>query len=319
MNSYSNLGPIWAICAYFNPLFYQRRLANYRCFREHLSLPLLTVELATQDRFQLGAADADILVQVRSDSVLWHKERLLNLALERLPVGCEVVAWLDCDIVFESDQWVDAGLRALSRRHDLLVQPFDQLIDLPEQLLPIPPLSLVEHLGLPGRSSVAALVASGQVSSEAVCASGTSLGLRYSAGHAWMALRSTLERHGFYDASILGSGNKLMLAAACGHAELASEAYCHSPAQASHYLRWASGFHRQVRSVGAAEATLFHLWHGDISLRRYGRRHQEFAQFDFNPYTDLALAPDGCWRWNSDKPQMHAYLREYLASRRDDG
>jgi len=32
--------------------------------------------------------------------VLWQKERLLNVALRSLPLDCEAVAWLDCDIVF---------------------------------------------------------------------------------------------------------------------------------------------------------------------------------------------------------------------------
>lgn len=310
---------MWAICAYFNPLGFRQRWANYKYFREHLCLPLLTVELSTNDNFQLRAGDAEVLLQFRSPAVLWHKERLLNIALQNLPHSCDVVAWLDCDVVFESDKWVDTGLRALSRRRDSLIQPFDRLIDLQAQQLPITPAPIVEALGVSGRSSVAALLESGQASSTAVCGSGTSLGLGYSAGHAWMAERTTIERHGFYDASIIGSGNKLMLAAACGHAQAASDAYYHSPAQASHYLQWAARFHDDVRSVGGSKATLFHLWHGDINLRRYGSRHREFAQFSFDPYVDLTSTPDGCWRWNSDKPQMHAYLQDYLASRREDG
>src|SRR5262245_3945888 len=84
----SPAGELWAITAYFNPVGYARRLANYRVFRAHLPIPLLTVELAIGRDAELTAADADVLVQLRTDAVLWHKERLLNIALVRLPQCC---------------------------------------------------------------------------------------------------------------------------------------------------------------------------------------------------------------------------------------
>ena len=35
------------------------------------------------------------------------------MALKSLPDGCNKVAWLDCDILFESDDWVERASRAL--------------------------------------------------------------------------------------------------------------------------------------------------------------------------------------------------------------
>ena len=55
-NEHSDL---WGICAYFNPLGYERRLANYRLFRSHLSIPLVTVEYGYQGRFDLDDDDDD--------------------------------------------------------------------------------------------------------------------------------------------------------------------------------------------------------------------------------------------------------------------
>jgi hypothetical protein len=34
-------GDFWAITSYFNPSHYQRRLVNYRIFRERLQMPLV--------------------------------------------------------------------------------------------------------------------------------------------------------------------------------------------------------------------------------------------------------------------------------------
>src|SRR5688500_17208469 len=104
---------LWAITCYFNPVGYRRRLENYRTFRQRLKVPLVTVELSLDERFQLASGDADILVQLQNPSILWQKERLLNVALESLPDGCDKVAWLDCDIVFESYDWAERASRAL--------------------------------------------------------------------------------------------------------------------------------------------------------------------------------------------------------------
>ena len=99
----SHDGNFWAITSYFNPVGYQRRLQNYRTFRQYLAVPLVTVELSFNGRFQLEHGDAEILVQIPSADIMWQKERLLNLALKYLPESCEKLAWLDCDIVFEDD------------------------------------------------------------------------------------------------------------------------------------------------------------------------------------------------------------------------
>src|SRR5512143_3579916 len=95
---------LWAITSYFNPAGYARRLANYRRFRERLAVPLVTVELSFNGRFELGRRDADVLVQLHGTSVMWQKERLLNIAVKKVPRACNKIAWLDCDIVFETDE-----------------------------------------------------------------------------------------------------------------------------------------------------------------------------------------------------------------------
>ena len=113
---------LWAITSYFNPCGYRSRYVNYQTFRQNLNVPLLTVELAYGDTCELNAGDATKLIQLRSDQVMWQKERLLNLALEALPPECQKVAWLDCDILFERNDWADLTARTLD--DFALVQPF---------------------------------------------------------------------------------------------------------------------------------------------------------------------------------------------------
>lgn len=65
--------------------------------------------------------------------------------------------------------------------------------------------------------------------------------------------------------------------------------------------------------------TLLHLWPGDLADRGYDVRYQGLRVYDFDPFSDVALDENGCWRWNSDKPELHQYVREYFERRREDG
>ncbi len=117
-----NADGLWAITAYFNPIRYQRKRANYRIFRQHLGLPLIAIELAYGVDFELADDDAEILIRRRGGDVLWQKERLLNLALQALPDECRKVAWVDCDVVFGATDWAERTCALLDSA--MLVQPF---------------------------------------------------------------------------------------------------------------------------------------------------------------------------------------------------
>ena len=288
---------LWAITCYFNPVGYKSRLENYRTFWHHLTVPLVTVELSFDANFQLQRDDADMLVQLHGGDVMWQKERLLNVALNLVPGGCNHVAWLDCDVVFERSDWAKRASRALDRfvvlrlfhkRHDL---SHDKLLD---QLNPSPPAPLP--------------------------ADGSPLEQRTSPGLAWAARRDVLEKHGLYDACILGSGDRAILCAALGQFDYIARGLSMNDRRLEHYLAWAKPFHDAVHGrLGYLDGRLFHLWHGDRNDREYRERQQLLDKFEFDPYTDIAVDGNGCWRWNSDKRDLHESVRRYFQSRKEDG
>jgi hypothetical protein len=139
-------------------------------------------------------------------------------------------------------------------------------------------------------------------------------------GFAWAAHRSVLERHALYDAGVLGGGDFAMVCAAFGDFRLVEEHHCMNCRQKAYYRAWALPFFGAVGGrIGFVEGDLFHLWHGELTERQWGVRHKLFQQFDFDPFTDIALDRNGCWRWNSPKPAMHDYVRQYFGSRNEDG
>ena len=67
----------------------------------------------------------------------------------------------------------------------------------------------------------------------------------YKLGLAWAANRRLLEDHGFYDASIVGSGDRLMVSAMYGRFEDSTKLFLFKETRQQHYLRWAVPFHNR--------------------------------------------------------------------------
>ena len=87
-----------------------------------------------------------------------------------------------------------------------------------------------------------------------------------------------------------------------------------------HYLAWRRPFFEAVRGrVGYIHGRLFHRWHGDRSDREYRERHRLLEACDFDPDIDIAVDCNGCWRWISDKRNLHESVKRYFQSRREDG
>lgn len=300
---------------YFNPAGYRRRVANYQAFRRQISIPVIAVELSFDGEFALKNGDADVLIQLSGSSILWQKERLLNLALAAIPRSCRNVAWLDCDIIFADDDWTDRAIEALEQ-YDL-VHLFHERYDLPSD---VQGSDLPSWHGVPTAYSVVHRIASGKAGPEDLFLANAPLERQSTAGLAWASPRAVLERHGLYDGCILGTGDRAILCAALGKFAYGQRATLMNARQAEHYLRWARPYHDTVRGrVGCIEGRLFHLWHGKREDRRYEERQRGLEAFNFDPFTDIASDENGSWRWSSDKAALHAYVRRYFEARDEDG
>jgi hypothetical protein len=305
---------LWAITSYFNPARYARRRANYRVFRDRLDLPLLTVELVFDETPELGDGDADILVQLPGRDLLWHKERLLNLAAARLPATCDRLVWLDCDVFFADDGWAPALDRILDEA--VLAQPYASVHYLTRHWSAEDREPEIDF----SRRSVAAALAGGMSLRECFLPPVHDRRLITAPGFAWGARRDLMARHGIYDAAIVGGGDRLLASAACGFLEGGARVHFNAPRLEEHYRRWAVPFAHEVGGrVGFVEAELFNLWHGDLANRDDRCRNQRLIGSGFDPFADIAADERGVWRWNSDRPALHVYLRDYFASRREDG
>jgi hypothetical protein len=310
----------WIVTSYYNPAGYRSRRENYHHFRRHAQAPLLAVELAAPGRFELSPADADRLVQVEGTDVMWQKERLINLALDHLPPECTELAWVDCDVIFASDAWVEDTRRAL--REFPLVQCFTRMRYLPREADLAAPLG---EQAFYARPSLAARLRQGDdvfAPDSASFTTGVRQGVHWghAAGVAWSMRRDRLMKVRLYDAMIVGGGDGAFVQAALGEPHRAAQMFRYGAAHAEHYAQWAAQLGGLAKDgIGVVDGDVYHLWHGSLRDRRYHLRHGILRQFGFDPRADIAVAESGCWRWSSEKPALHRAVAEFFAKRREDG
>jgi hypothetical protein len=306
---------VWAITCYFNSSRYKSRLENYHIFRRRLTLPLVAVELSFGGEFELESGDADILIQLSGRDVLWQKERLLNVALGSVPADCDKIAWLDCDVIFERSDWHIAASRSLDQFP--LLHLFEERCNLARNAIEAPPgFAPIESVA----RSVGRRIVQNEIMPDDLRNSDAPLVRGSTAGLAWAARREVLKQHGLYDACVIGTGDRAIVCAALGKFDYAVDALELTGRRVDHFLDWARPFHASVcGNIGCLDGRIYHLWHGDLRDRKYQLRHQGFGKFNFDPFIDIAIDGSGCWRWNSDKFEMHEYVRTYFLGRNEDG
>ena len=304
----------WAITSFFNPTGSARRLYNYRVFRQALNLPLVTVEWSwTQGPDpQLRDDDAEILIQISGPDLIWQKERLLNLAIKSLPMDCRYVAWLDCDVLFDDPDW--HKLVAMSLEEYPLVQPYDTLVNLGPDGQPLQVDKLGGQVRRPiGNPSVRASIPRDSLRHEL-------RGSSAACGYAWAGRTECLRKHGLYDACVVGSGDRAIFCAAIGSFADAAAYMRMNSSRFSHYMSWADPFYKDITGrTGWISGQMRNLWHGSILDRKYEQRHIAFEAYDLDPVQDLEIDEAGCWRWATDKPEMHAFVVDYFFGRNEDG
>ncbi len=313
---YDTTHDLWVIAAYYNPHGYKTRAAHFARFSDSLrrsDIALLTVECAFFDE-PFALPPGPWTLQFRCTSVLWQKERLLNVAIAKLPPQCTKVAWLDADILFTRPSWAVDTSRLLDTC--TVVQVFDKVVRLPKGAthVPAPP-----HRGKP--PEVIESFASVYERNPTAHLDGH-YHLHGHTGFGWAARKDLLLRVGLYDTSLSGSGDHLIAHAAVGdhQSKCIDKVLGTQTPERDHFRRYCDRFFAHSRGlIKSTPGTVLHLWHGEHEHRRYSDRNRELIDLGFDPKTDLRLGEVGAWEWASPHQKLHAWAHEYFARRKEDG
>lgn len=287
-------GTLWCVTAYFNPMQYMSKLLNFIEFRDKLisqGANLFVVECALPDQpFVMHRLMplANIL-QVRSKDVIWQKECLLNLGIKALPKNCDKVAWLDCDIYFDNDNWVEDACEMLEDYK--IVQPFRR------RFLQNKDGGIYEGEGKYLAGWISRIEGSGN----------------YEGGHpgyAWCARRDLMLKHPMYERCASGVGDFLF---ACAVVRM------HNNLIGDSFHEWANKFIADVEdSVYYLPQNIHHMYHGPYEKRNYFETVIALGKSNFNPDKDIKKNKDGALEWANDKIDIHEICRQQLATRDED-
>ena len=123
---------LYVVACVFNPRRFESRVRLFHEFENYVAssgAKLFVVEAAFGDRrHEVTSPTNPMHLQVRTNVELWHKERLLNLGVQRLPPEAKYVAWVDPDVHFTRHDWANETVHML--QHHPVVQMFGQAANL---------------------------------------------------------------------------------------------------------------------------------------------------------------------------------------------
>lgn len=290
-----------------NPVRFKSRYKLYKDFEKYVACSggvHWTVEIAFGDRpFEVTDASNPQHVQLRTYEELWHKENMINLAIQRLPLDWEYVAWVDADIIFNRPDWVDQTVHAL--QHYMVVQMFSHAVDLD------PNYDIIKsHKGF-----VWSYFENGFAPS--VGHTYRKYGQGHS-GYCWAARREAIDQlGGLIDFAILGAGDRHMATALIGCVEDSVPKNV-SKGYMEELLMWQERAKPLTEDIGFVSGTISHMWHGKKADRRYTDRWKILTKNDFNPDTDIKLDWQGLLQLSGNKPRLRDQIRAYFLSRNED-
>lgn len=312
-----------------NPVRYQSRYHLYRRFEAAMKaagVKLVTIEQAFGERpFEITERDNPMHLQVRSEDELWHKENMLNLAINyarQVYPDAEYFATVDADVLpmgggAEVRGWLEETVQML--QHHEVVQMFETAIDLgPNDQIVSQPMT----------SFMARYVQSGYEMPKrgGYWSEDDYHELHGHPGYAWAYTRNALDNLSsplggpLIEHAILGAGDRHM---ALGLVGCMDQSFEHlNEAYRRTLMQWQVRAERWIkRDVGYVKRSIFHYWHGKKRDRGYTDRWKILRDNDYDPMTDLTRDSQGLLKletWDDRQIRLRDQIRAYMRSRNED-
>lgn len=241
-----------------------------------------------------------VYLHIKTDSrdVLWIKESLVNVAINRLPKCWSYVAWVDADIQFINDRWARDTIDALHQFD--IVQCFHTAIHLGPSGEPIKQDKSFGYMHL---------------SSGTPYVKNDKYGF-WHPGFAWACTRSAYTRMGrLIDWAILGSADRHMAFALTGRVLDSAPGNVHT-----NYKTLLAKYQHSVKGLklGWIPGTILHHWHGSLEDRKYKERWDILTQGKYDPIADIGLTKHGLVQYTLSGKRFARDILKYFKERNED-
>ncbi len=288
-----------------NPCLYATRYILWREFikrieEEENSVRLFAVELAYGDqKFIVTDKNNKNHLQIRTNTPLWHKENMINIAVKKLlPASWKAFAWIDADVEFDSCTWATDTLKVLNGSRDV-VQLFSHCVDMDKQLDTMNIFTSFGYSYSKGKKY-------------------TTKGLNYwHPGFAWAITRKAYEKIGkIYDEGVLGSGDSIMALAFIGHADKMNRGDYHKG-----YNESMIEFQKKCKGLrlGYVPGVIRHYYHGSKINRKYTERWMLLIEHQYSPQDHLSFDTNGILVPTNSMPEKFIEdIYKYFEERKED-
>ena len=262
-----------------NPCLYVKRYILLKEFikrfeEEEENVSLFIVEMIYKNqKFVITDSRKKNHLQLKADTVIWHKENMINLGVKYLlPTDYKAFAWIDADIEFDSSSWALDTLKILNGSKDV-VQLFSHCVDMDNDQTN---LNIFNGFGYSFNKNKKYTTNSKDY---------------WHPGYAWAITRKAYEKMGgLYDKGILGSADSIMALSFIQKCNLMnninySDDYNNSMLEFQNKAK-------QLR-LGYTPGVIRHYYHGSKINRKYTERWKLLMNHKYSPYEDLTYEKKG--------------------------
>lgn len=279
------------ISCYFNPENSPYRLKAFKKWYKsikHLNHRIIECVIG-EGKSQLPKSK--YIEVIYTESLLWHKETLLNKIVKDLDQKYKYVFWVDADVLFTNKRWLVDGVKKL--QHANLIQPFEYCVHL-EKNETKPGFNLDSEISILNSSYQQGnrdLISkrhpklwrsfcsnNNSFFSETSPNANNNYDFHGHVGFAWGARRGILDKCPLYDRALIGGADHIIAHAAAGHIphNCITKSFKDNIEEIE---TWSHKFYTLVKGkIDYVEGNLYHLWHGDIKKRQYLKRIQDFTK-----------------------------------------
>jgi len=272
--------------ACITPLFAPAgRLSTYHVFKDQfkkLGLPLFTGEVSYDGKFESTELGLKWVGDDRN--ILWQKEAILNALVEALPKEYDVIAFIDCDMVWPNSKWVEDGLKKLGKAR--AVQLFEKTLYYTAD-------DFISHATY------------GWAAHQE----------RFNPGGAWMVRR---EMFPLIDYMIVGGGDRAMARGWAGAPLDRTENFERNWVFMGQIKKDMLEQHKKCQNkIDYVDTENFHLYHGEMAARQYKDRLSCIGDYWFNPNLDI-YRENGILTWSQEaSPDLRLFVKNYFYGRTD--
>lgn len=255
---------------------------------------------------QPPVVETDKYIRCESASFLWQKERLINLANEKLPEEYGFIAWMDGDCTIDDPLWVETTINLLKRYP--VVQISNKLLWINKYGNPeLWPSGKTYREGLASKI----LNSNGHYNLD------RPFGQEYP-GLGWATWRDLLKKHTHFERNIIGGGDCVFVAGLYGWWGPKIFDNIVTDKNEEYVTSWAKGMYKDVQGdVGFVPSVARHLFHSTRKDRMYVGRYKLLGLLDLE--NELCVNKSGALEFSDTvSKDVREQFREYYLGRQED-